>query len=188
MANPIVADYSDFKEQAAPTDEAFAPLNAMVIEARETQAEIARLERELEAKTKHLAGIIYVRLPALMQGMGLSEFKTTDGLEISVKEEVEAHISKENQGTAHKWLDENGHGGIIKRDITVSFNKEQAEAAKTLLAELQTKFAGVASKQSVHAQTLKAWAKEMLGNGAAFPMEMFGIFRRKVAKIPDLKK
>lgn len=185
---PTAIDYSDFKETSTPSDEAFAPLNALVVEARETQAAIATLERELDEKAKLLVGILTVRLPSLMQSMGLTEFKTTDGLEISVKEEVEAHISKENQTAAHEWLDKNNHGGIIKRDITVSFNKEQNEAAKALLEELSKKFAGVASKQTVHPQTLKSWAKEMLGNGADFPMELFGIFRRKVAKIPDLKK
>jgi hypothetical protein len=179
-------DYSDFKDTTKPSVEAFAALNALVGEARDTQAEIFRLARLLKEQTERLNGILYIRLPTMADEMGLQKFTTSDGLDVQIKEEIEAHVNKANQPTAFKWLEDNNHGGLIKREIKVSFNREQAEAAKLLMAELSGKYAGVNEKQSVHHGTLKSWVKEMLGKGAALP-EVFGVRRIKVAKIPDLK-
>jgi hypothetical protein len=186
MTDLNVSDYSDFKDTTKPSDAAFAALNALVQEAKDAQGEINRLSRELKEQSEKLNGILYVRLPAMAEEMGLQKFTTSDGLDVAIKEEIEAHVNKANQPTAFKWLEDNDHGGLIKREIKVSFNREQAEAAKALMAELAPKYAGVAEKQTVHPQTLKAWVREMLGKGAALP-EVFGVRRVKVAKIPDLK-
>jgi hypothetical protein len=35
----------------------------------------------------------------------------------------------------------------------------------------------------VHHATLKAWVKEMLAKGNELPLELFGVFRRRIAKM-----
>jgi hypothetical protein len=181
-------DYSEFKDETKIADTAFAALNALVDQARQSQKKINSLGTELATEQEVLRNVLWVRLPAMMQEMGLKQFKTLDGTEINVKDEIVAHITEEKKLEAHRWLDDNGHGGLIKREVSVAFNREQQEMATALVNELAERFAATAEKKVVHPQTLKAWAKEMLKDGKSFPLELFGVKRFQVAKIPDLKE
>lgn len=181
-------EYADFKAEAdKPTDEKFALLAGIVDEARRRNNEIERLSAELQTEQDALHAILWIRLPALMDEMGLTEFKNKDGLKITVADEVFCSISAERNFAAMKWLEDNQHGGMIKREITVAFNKDQQDQATALLAELDGKYAGLSNKKAVHASTLKAWVKEMLRQGKALPNELFGIKQVRLAKIPGLK-
>lgn len=178
-ANP----YAAFKDTSRPAEEAMAALRSMIDQAKEKEANIERLSAELRLQQEELRELTWTKIPMLMDEMGLEEIKTPDGIKVKVKEEIEAGISAERRPLAHKWLEENGHSGLIKREISVAFNRDQSEAAAELVTELQGRFAGVSQDSKVHPATLKAWVREMLAKGQELPLDLFGVFRRRIAKM-----
>lgn len=181
-------DYSDVVEEEPVKNEDLARMAVLIAEARAKEAEIDALGANLKSAQEALFSIICFQIPALMKELGLEEFKDRNGLKVEIDESIKAGISDDRKAAAHRWLEEHGHGGLIKREITVSFNKGQEEAAAKLMAELAPRFSAVTQKQSVHHSTLKAWATEQLEKGAPIPVDTFGIYRQKMAKFSDTGK
>jgi hypothetical protein len=175
--------YASYSDTPAPTNPQFALLDILVKQIDESETLIEKLSAQLkEAAEKH-TNLTEQQLPELLDEMGLSQVTTKDGLEVEISENIFAAISEKNQPVAFKWLNDNGHGGLMKRAVTVAFNKGQEDAAHKLMDELRGKFAAVSSKTSVHPSTLKAWVKEALESGIDFPMDAFGVYKKRVAKI-----
>jgi len=129
----------------------------------ELKAEVMKLERD--------------DLPALMAELGLQEVKLANGVVITIKEEVESHISVERRPEAHAWLLAHGYGGIIKTVVSVQFAKGEHDAAVSVEHDLQSKYdRPVALEEVVHPSTLKSFVKERLSAGEALPMDLFGAF------------
>jgi hypothetical protein len=171
-----------------PVADKFAELNKVVLDIRMAEAVCEDYADKLKKAQEHLRDLNARRLPELMQSYGLSEFKTRDGLKVELKVEIECGISEERRPAALKWLEDNGHSGLIKRLINVAFNRDQADQAQALLEELQKTYPAATANQTVHPSTLKAWVKTMLAEGAPLPTDLFGVFERKVAKIHQAKK
>lgn len=179
--------YAAFKDET-PAEETFAALNALVEAIHAKELEVETVATDLAKKQEELRILNNVQLVNLMDELKLEKFRTSSGLDIEIEEKIEAGISEQNRAAAHKWLEDNGHGGMIKRQIGVDFAKNQQAAADALVKELTGKFSAVTEKKAVHPSTLKAWTREMLKDGKNFPPELFGVFRRRVASITEAKK
>jgi hypothetical protein len=180
--------YAGFSDATPIQDDKFASLSAKVEEVKAQEALCERLAQELGSAQERLRDMNSRELPAMLDELGLEEFKTKSGLKITVKENIVAGISADNKPEAHDWLDKNGHSGLLKRQVAVMFNKDQAEMASCLANQLSSRFPGVSTTMNVHPSTLKAWAKEMLAGGKDFPLELFGVQRLRVAQIHEAKK
>lgn len=153
-------------------------------------SDLLRLESRIEATRETLKKlesmhrrIAEVELPEAMDSAEVSEFKMIDGRKISVNTEYHAGIPKSREQEAYDWLRLNGFDGIIKRDISVKFGKgEDADAARVLAVLSQ---AGVEpeSKQAIHHSTLKAFVKELVEEGIDVPLDLFGAYIIRRAKV-----
>ena len=72
------------------------------------------------------------------------------------------------------WLEDQGHGGLIKRTVSVAFNRDQENEAVKLMDELSSEFSGVSQDHKVESATIRAFIREQLEEGVDFPMDMFG--------------
>lgn len=122
-------------------------------------------------------------LPELMDELAIEKFETKDGLKIDVSEKVRASISKGNQSAAFAWLEEHGHGGLIKSEVKVAMAKGDIETAHTAIATLTAAGLQPEAKYAVHPQTLGAWVREMLEEGEDIPQDILGVFRQRIAKV-----
>ena len=127
-------------------------------------------------------------LPEAMQSANLMEFVTASGFKISVSPFYQAYISADNTEKAFKWLEENGHGDLIKNQISISFGKSENDKAKDTIDTLRQKGLDPSVKQGVHPQTLKAFVKEQLTHGRDIPSETFGIYVGSRSKIVNTRK
>jgi len=145
----------------------------------EAETKVAEAEAQLDRSKKRLRDICENQIPELMDEEGLSTFKTDDGIEITVKKEVRASISKERAPKAFQWLRENGHAKLIKRKITVQARDDAHgdEIIKKLGKE------EVTDQPSVHAQTLGAFVREMMSKGKSLPTDLLGIHVQAVSKV-----
>ena len=112
------------------------------------------------SKTKQqLARVQTEDLPNAMFQVGMREFTLDNGLKIQIEEFVNAHISKENKDEAHIWLAEHGYGDIVKDQVVLTFGRQEHDKAVNAIGYLISGGYHPINSQSVHGQTLKAWAK-----------------------------
>ena len=149
----------------------------------ELEKEVDRLNELLAETQKKLSSIREHDLPETMAEAGVSELKLKDGAKVTVQPFVGAHITEAKKRDAHQWLDENGHGGLIKRELTFKFNREDTAWEKMMEQYSAMGWTNYKLKEAVHPQTLKAFVREQVEKGSDIPVSLFNIFSGFKAKI-----
>jgi len=130
-------------------------------------------------------------LPQKMAELGMQDLRLKDGSRITIDMFYATRINKNNRDAAHAWLRQQGHGDIIKNQVSVAFGKgEDATARETmaLLEEFLQKNGNIPTqRESVHPSTLKAFVKERIESGdSAFTVDtqkLFSVYQGKRTKI-----
>lgn len=149
----------------------------------EMEQELADMEKRVKEFKKELFILSSETIPERMLELGISGFEMDSGEKLSVIREVTASISQKNKEAAHKWLDEQGHGDIIKHTVTAKFARGEDDKAKKVVEDLNENGIDVDVKQAVHAMTLKAFVKEQLEKGNEIDRELLGVFEYSKTKI-----
>lgn len=147
------------------------------------EKEIEDLEAQLKEKKESLVQVAEKDLPEALAECGLSEVKLLDGSKVSVKPYYQANPPKEKYDEAMAWLRDNGHGDLIKNDVTVSFGKGEDDRAvdfKRFLSENGTSYS---DKTGVHPMTFKAFVREQVETGQNLPFDLLGIYIGQKASI-----
>lgn len=182
-------DYFEGVEKPAAPPATLERLTELCAKAQELEKEIEADEAALKEKNERLAKIVREQIPDIFLALEIEEYKLKDGSKVTVKEEIKTSITEENKPTAFMWLRENEYDGIIKTNVSASFGKGEAElAAQARAALVAAGFDHASISDSVHPSTLKAFVKERLEAGDAIPIDVFGIFEFKVAKITQPKR
>ena len=87
----------------------------------------------------------------LVNDAGLGKFSLASGATISLRGDLFVQIIREELENAHSWLEEEGHGHLIK--------------------------------PNVNPQTLRAFAKEQMGEGKELPKDFFNVHPFSTATI-----
>lgn len=184
MTEPVpIHDYSQFQD--TPDDSKLAELTKLANRQAESEAEVARLKSLLTTANEQLRAVAEQELPALMDQLGFSDFKTTTGLKITIRETIRASIPKARADEAFNWLDEHGHAAIVKRQFVASFGRDEEKWARKFAADLRRRKREVSVEdlKKVESSTLRAFVKAQLEDGADIPLELFGVFRQRISKI-----
>jgi hypothetical protein len=155
------------------------------------EQDVAAAEDALATAKEALQQVKEVDLPEAMREVGLKTFTTEDGAVVTIHPEVQVAISVANRPAAYQWLIDNGFGGLLKLNVSLHFDRGDREKAEKLAAQLIKKGIEVDVEQSVHAQTLKAFAKERMADTESeleFPLDLFGARPYTVAKIKKAKE
>ena len=178
-----VPDYSEFQD--APGAGELAELARLADAQAVAERDVADLAASLAKAKDRVRDISEQRLPTLMDQLGMEEFRTTNGVTIKIKENLRASIAKERADEAHNWLDEHGHASLVKRMFAVSFGRSEEKWAKKFARDLaqRRRELQVVDVKKVEPSTLKAFVKAQLEEGVDLPLELFGVFRQRVAKI-----
>lgn len=158
-------------------------LTALAMESKELEQQIAVATVALEELKGKQDKILMGHIPTIMKTLGLEEFKLTDGSKVTVKEDVKCGLTEERKPAAFDWLREHEFDGIIKTGLTLSFGKGEQDAVKKAMETLHEAGFEPSVSEGVHPQTLKSFVKEQLEAGTNLPLETFGVFEYKVAKI-----
>lgn len=158
-------------------------LTALAMESKDLEVKITAATVALEELKGKNDKILMGHIPSIMKTLGLEEFKLTDGSKVTVKEDVKCGITEERKPAAFDWLRSNEFDGIIKTGLTLSFGKGEQDAVKKAMETLHEAGFEPSVAENVHPQTLKSFVKEQLEAGTNLPLETFGVFEYKVAKI-----
>jgi len=177
------------EEQIEAPQTAKDRLMKLVEEVQEINADVKRLEDDLEIKKERLVDIVRVLIPDLMDELQMSEIKFEDKTKVTLGKKVKASISKANEKQAFDWLVENKFGGLIKSSVSAEFSREEIELAREIVEELRERELDATLKESVHAATLTSFVGERLEAGETLP-DCFSVFEYREAKIslPKSKK
>ena len=175
------ASVEEWTEQSS--NEELASISGLAQQLLVVQKDIEEKKLELKELEEQFRQISESSLPESLQSANLSEIVLSDGTKLSVAPFYKGHISEKNRPAALEWLMKNGHGALIKNEISLKFGRDEDERAQDTIASLQQRGLSPSVKQGVHAQTLNAFVKERLTNGKDIPSEIFGIYVGSRAKI-----
>lgn len=176
-----------FDEPNAPTERPKATLERLADlanEARTLEAEIAAATTALEEKRADYDRIVRAHIPEIMGELGMEEFKLVDGSKVTVKQDIKCGLTEERKPAGFAWLRDTQNDGIIKTQVSLAFGKGEAKDAEKAVEALHAAgFDNAATEDSVHPATLKSFVKECLENGVSIPLDTFGVYEFKLAKI-----
>jgi len=136
--------------------------------------------KELKKKAEKLSMEV---IPEKMNELGLKSVELNDGSKLKIAEFVQARISDDNKEKAFAWLRENGHGDLIKHNLSASFGRGEDDKAHDFKTRAEEIGLDLMEKEWVEPMTLKAFAKEQVGQGTGIPMDTFGVFIGNKTKI-----
>jgi len=162
---------------ALPEEEQIADLSAMVKELVQVRNQLEQLEetrKELAKKEQRLGGEL---IPGKMQELGVSSL-TVDDRKVSCKPFYSAKIKPESEPLAFNWLEEAGHGDVIKGELIVAYRRPDREMAMAIKAYVKETYEIDANiKLGVHHSTLRALARELIEDeGIVPPPDLFDLF------------
>jgi len=151
---------------------------------KELNGRIEKSQSKLKEMTATRDKILELDIPDLLASKGISKVTVSSGEEISIQKQYYASISAKNSKAALAWLDEHGHGAIVKPSLKLTLKKGERTVADKI-AQLVEKETGrtVVVMEGVHAGTLKAFVKEQLENEVKLPMDLLGVFVKNVTKV-----
>lgn len=179
-------DFSKFK--TGPGDNLLAQIAQTARDQLEAERLLAEAEALVETRKEDLRKISEGTLQELMQAAETVELTTRDGIKVKVGEAIRASIAKkdpEKAARAFKWLEENGYDRVIKRQITIQFNKDDNKWADKFERDCaqRKKKLNLKRERTVASATLKKLVGEMLEAGVKFDHKDFGVHRQRFAKI-----
>lgn len=188
-------DVEDAAHVIPPADDQLkriASLGQEVLRLRQVLAEQGEILAGLQAQ---LRDVEEVQLPEALTDAGVSAFTLTSGEKVELKTTTVASIPGDRQEEAFQWLELNGHGDLIKRQVVVAFGRGEGERADALVQKLLETFPDqpLTDKRSVHGQTLSAFVREQKAQGVTLPDDLLGVFTRRFAdvftpKVPTRRK
>lgn len=176
--------FEDAQQPSAEEPATLERLSSLAVEAKELEARIAQMTVDLAEEQGKLDKILKGHIPSIMEQLGLEEFKLKDGSKVTVKQDIKCGITEERKPAAFAWLADNEYDGIIKTGIALAFGKgEIADAERAIEVLHEAGFGAAELDKSIHPSTLKSFVKERLEAGDNIPLDTFGVFDFKVAKI-----
>lgn len=122
-------------------------------------------------------------IPTLMEEIGVEKLTLPDGRDVSVSTAYRATANRPDQ---FKWLEDHGHGSIIKKKVEVTLDNDVPErVVEDLLSKITEEgYDEVKVAKAVPWNTLSAFVKEDIEGGAGeVPLDLFKVFIQDIAKV-----
>lgn len=194
MSEPVTepaADPFDYGSDADPDDKAvaaaFAELDRLTLAAERATEARKRAEETLDKAKKVERELLERQIPELLAKMRLDKCTTSSGIDVDMKRDIKAslpgHDRADARASAIRWLIEKGHGGVVKNTVRVDLERGQDDRADQLVAELTARGFAPQAFKDVHAQTLGALVRELMGEGTVIPSGLFNLFDQRLVKL-----
>ena len=174
---------TDQEEQINVTDDGIQTIAVLAEAQMDLEEQIEEINNQLKVLKEKHRRVSEEQLPEALQEAGISEFKLKNGTKVSTSTYYSARITPDNKEKAFKWLRDNRFADLIKNTVSVSFGRDEDDAAKELRNELTRNGMNTAPKEWVEPMTLKAFVREQVEKGNDLPFETFNIYIGQRSKI-----
>ena len=153
---------------------------------RKAKADKAAEIKKLEEREFQLENEI---IPSMIESAGVKSLTLTDGAKVSVKDQLRANITMENEDFCFSWLKQNGLDDVIKNNVVLTFGRGQDSDATNIMNELQDRGLYPSNKKAVAWNTLSKLVEEQIAKGSmsSADQEKFGVYTFKKVKIERKK-
>lgn len=151
----------------------------------ELEADIEAMEEQTAAYKKDLHKLKTETLPELMGAASMKEFTLTDGTEIEITEFCSGSLPKdpERRKKALELLVKYNAASLIKTQISLAFDRTDRARADKFMMQLTKAGYQFEAGEGVNAQTLAAFARERLRDGAPIDLDALGLYAGKTTKV-----
>lgn len=166
------------------SEDRLVKLKTAVSKVRDLKLEKKEQEERLKQTNIAIREQEFTILPALMDELEIPSIElgpegNHPGITAKVENYFHANIAadwpEDKKTEAHKYLEDTGHGDLVRTEVIVSFAKEDHSQALKLANQLANDGYSVAVSNSVHWKTLTAWLKNMVEKKKIMPnLEMIG--------------
>lgn len=163
------------RTSVVPTDSETRQIAGYVSQVQMIDDQIARHEAGLREAKELRRHVTTVDLPLAFQRLGIERMDLA-GLTLTLRQVVTPNVKKEDQPKMFEWLEENGHGDLIKRVVQVNLGRGDDDLLHRLLFKLDELRCEYEIKEGVATNTLQAWARMMVGEGQELPDDVFHIW------------
>jgi hypothetical protein len=148
--------------------------------------EIKQCEDFITQAKKEREEIRIRTLPGIMFELGIDSV-TIDNHQCTLEPLVQATLPKDPQQRqqAVEWLVDNGHGGIVKRELKVELPKGDA-AMEDLVKDAVHDAAPellIATTYNVHHSSYTALAKQLVKSGVSVPADLLGVYVGSIVRV-----
>ena len=153
---------SDFLENIPKTPESsdLQQLALLVYALKNVREEIAKMEADLKILSERERILSGTDIPEFLMNYQLSSLSLSSGESVEVVQDLSVSLPKkdfEKKMQALEWIEEHEGKGIVKETLSVDGPDE------TLLQELREKHIQYIYDKEIHASSLKAYFKSLLG-------------------------
>jgi hypothetical protein len=189
MSNVVDSALEEALGVYTPGADQLKDLAVLVNKAVGIKSQIDEAEEYVKSLKQELRTLEMNQIPLLMAEAGVSEFKTDDGSKVTIKDIVSGSLPKDpmERQKALEWIESQDAGDLIKNTVAVELGRgshNEAGAIKDFLHQMGVEFK---SDETVHPQTLAAWARERMKKGEDVPADLLGLFIGRAAKINPAK-
>ena len=186
-----------FVRKAAPSDATLEKIRAQLRIARDKVKQLADLTETSKEVSKELNTLHHETLPDMFQEVGIDQLGlptegNNAGCDFQLKPFYRANIAAdwapERRQEAFDYLDEEGHGDLIKTTITVFLPRDERAKAKAIEKFLISKKVEYAIDLNIPWATLTAFVKEQIEkHDAILPLDKLGAQVGNVVKMKERK-
>lgn len=177
-------DYSGYVNPGHNRPQSIEEVTKLAEKQVEAQDKVEFLTGQLSEAKEELRKIAEEFLPEKMEELGLNTFSTSDGKHrVEIVEKVRGSLPVENRPKGMLWLEANGFSGMIKSKVIVEFPRDQLPEANKLVEELRLQDKTAVVERKIEPQTLDAFIREQLSQGKEIPLNIFGVYRQRIAKV-----
>ena len=128
-------------------------------------------------------------IPSMIESAGVKSLTLTDGSKVSIKDQLRANITMENEDYCFNRLEQLGLSDVIKNEVKLTFGRGQDSDATNLMTELQDRGLYPSNKKAVAWNTLSKLVEEQIAKGSmtSADQEKFGVYTFKKVKIERKK-
>jgi uncharacterized metal-binding protein len=198
MAYPsnLPDDPAELEGIEKPSEAAPATLeNIMIFATRynEIEAEIESILAYCATLKEEAKEIEEVKLPGVLQALGMSDFGLTDGSKVKIDPAFQGSVAIKDPEQRKKqidWLVKNDGQDLVRNEISISFGRGQDAEAKAVCDILNEYHITYEIGESVHSGSLGAFIKEKMANGEDVPLDVlkWRYFFKASIKKPVAKK
>jgi len=163
-----------------------ARLRKLAARQAELEEEHAKKVAEAKAKERELNEVRDRLIPDLLDELGFGGGATdvvVGGWKVELKNELRLSVPKGKMLEACDWFEQHDLGGIVKRHVYANFVVGEEEEAAEALAALQRLRPQAALDRRIESGTMKKTIKELLASGEDVPLELFGAYHQRRAKV-----
>lgn len=189
-AADIADTFDTLAGMVEPSKDQLSIISALSAKYMENAEKLAGLEDLVKAISQEQHRLTTKDIPDAMAAAGMESITDKDGNKVEIKEFLNGKLPSDafKRKQVLEFVSDEGGSALIKRVMAIEFDKGESDRAAKVASLLKKAGVDFVDKEDIHTQSYLAFMRELLREGRPVPLEDFGLFAGRAAKIRPPKK